>query len=101
VSALVAPLREENPQGRDIPRPYIILPPRNGAKCYQPGEQFVFGLTLFGNSIKLLPYIVLSIDVLERAGLGKRALHLHGQRGHFSVQRIDSYHPMTGERRIW
>ena len=27
VSALVAPLREENSRGRDIPRPYVILPP--------------------------------------------------------------------------
>ena len=27
VSALVAPLREEHVRGRDIPRPYIILPP--------------------------------------------------------------------------
>lgn len=30
VSALVAPLREENERGRDIPRPYVILPPLGG-----------------------------------------------------------------------
>jgi len=35
VSTLVAPLREENERGRDIPRPYVILPPF-GARHYEP-----------------------------------------------------------------
>src|SRR5437764_12187925 len=61
VSTLVAPLREENGRGRDIPRPYIILPPVEGARCYAPGETLTFGLTLFGNIIELLPYIILSL----------------------------------------
>ena len=39
VSALVAPLREESPRGRDIPRPYIILPPLGSARRYEPGEE--------------------------------------------------------------
>lgn len=31
VSAIVAPLREENELGQDIPRPYVIEPPLAGA----------------------------------------------------------------------
>src|SRR5579883_692005 len=27
VSALVAPLRDEHPRGRDIPRPFVLAPP--------------------------------------------------------------------------
>src|SRR5579875_3817563 len=38
VSALVAPLRDEHPRGRDIPRPYILRPPLGPARRYQPGE---------------------------------------------------------------
>src|SRR5450631_3820777 len=34
VSTLVAPLREEDARGQDIPRPYIIVPPHDGARYY-------------------------------------------------------------------
>src|SRR2546429_766709 len=96
VSSLVAPLREENPRGRDIPRPYIFLPPLAGARTYQTGETMTFGLTLFGNIIELLPYILLSMPTMQKGGLGRRVQD--GQRGTFRVQRIESYHPFTREK---
>lgn len=95
VSVLVAPLREEHPRGRDIPRPYIILPPLDQARLYAPGEILSFGITLFGSIIELLPYLMLSVSSLEAAGLGKR---VQGQRGTFRIQEIEAYHPFTGER---
>ncbi len=98
VSALVAPLREERPRGRDIPRPYIILPPLGNARRYERGETFAFGLTLFGTIIQLLPYIVLSLNALEECGLGRKLPENKGQRGTFQIQSIESYHPITGER---
>ncbi len=98
VSALVAPLREERPRGRDVPRPYIILPPLGDARRYEPGETFAFGLTLFGTIIELLPYIVLSLNTLEASGLGRKLPENRGQRGTFKIQCIESYHPITGER---
>jgi len=98
VSALVAPLREERPRGRDIPRPYIILPPLGTARRYEQGETFAFGLTLFGTIIQLLPYIVLSLNTLEACGLGRKLPENKGQRGTFRIQQIESYHPITGER---
>jgi len=100
VSALVAPLREENERGRDIPRPYVILPPLGQARCYAPGDQLLFSLTLFGNIVQLLPYIVLSIPLLESGGLGRKLSENRGQRGRFSIQQIESYQPFTGERKI-
>jgi hypothetical protein len=100
VSALVAPLREENVRGRDIPRPYVILPPLGKARRYLPGEMLIFGITLIGSIVELLPYIILSIEMLEAGGLGKRSADNRGQRGRFRVQRVEAYHPFTSERQI-
>ena len=145
VSALVAPLREEHARGRDIPRPYIILPPllqypitdrRNEenliplpkapdavdsnrtmsnmssshracpdgfalgkARRYEPSETLQFGITLFGSIIQLLPYLMLSINALEAAGIGQRLSENHGQRGRFRIMLVENYNPVTGERR--
>jgi hypothetical protein len=98
VSALVAPLREESPQGQDIPRPYVIIPPREGARYYQVGEQFSFGMTLIGTIVQLLPYILLSMKQLEREGIGRRLDENRGQRGRFRVERVECYHPFTAQR---
>lgn len=98
VSALVAPLREERTRGRDVPRPYIITPPLGGAKRYAPGDSLLFGLTLFGAIVNLLPYIMLSLKALEAAGLGRRVEQNGGKRGSFTIERVEAYHPFTGQR---
>ncbi len=90
VSSIVAPLREENVRGQDIPRPYILLPPLDGKQRYEPGETLSFGLTLFGNIIQLLPYIMLSVSMLEEGGLGRRIQDHHGLRGRFTITRVES-----------
>jgi len=100
VSALVAPLREEHPRGRDIPRPYIVLPPLDSAKRYEAGQRLTFGLTLFGSIIQLLPYVMLSIELLEVAGLGRKLQEHNGGRGRFRVKKVESYHPFKGERQV-
>jgi hypothetical protein len=99
VSALVAPLREEHVRGRDIPRPYIILPPLGETRRYEPGETLQFGITLFGSIIQLLPYLMLSISMLETAGLGQRLTENQGQRGRFRILTVENYNPISGERR--
>jgi hypothetical protein len=98
VSMLVAPLREENTWGQDIPRPYVIIPPLEGTKRYQPGEHFSFGMTLIGNIVQLLPYIMLSIPQLEAEGIGQRLEENQRQRGHFQVEMVECYHPFTNQR---
>src|SRR4051812_29938542 len=50
VSSLVAPLRDEAPRGRDIPRPYIITPLSTEKEQYEPGECCVFSFTLIGDA---------------------------------------------------
>ena len=98
VSALVAPLREESPQGQDIPRPYVIIPPHEGARYYAVGEQFSFGMTLIGTIVQLLPYILLSVKQLEVEGIGRRLDENRGQRGRFRVELVECYHPFTQQR---
>jgi hypothetical protein len=98
VSALVAPLREVNARGQDIPRPYVIVPPLVGARRYQPGERFSFGMTLIGNIVQLLPYILLSLSQLESSGLGHPLEENEGKRGRFQVEQVETYHPFTSKR---
>ena len=100
VSALVAPLREENVRGRDIPRPYVILPPLEGERRFAPGETMSFGLTLFGTIIELLPYLLLVTNSLEATGLGRRLPENQGRRGTFKIQQIEAYNPIDGTRQV-
>ena len=98
VSALVSPLREENERGQDIPRPYVMVPPLEGARRYAPEERFSFGMTLIGNIVQLLPYILLSLPTLEADGLGHVLEENGWKRGHFRVEQVETYHPFTQER---
>ncbi|WP_376797685.1 CRISPR system precrRNA processing endoribonuclease RAMP protein Cas6 [Thermogemmatispora sp.] len=111
VSALLAPVQprgEDGPGGvgeriswgRDLPRPYILLPPLGVRRRYEPGELLRFGLTLFGSIIELLPYIIVSIPEFERQGLGRRLSENGGRRGTFHVERVEAYHPYNGERQL-
>ncbi len=101
VSALVAPLRDEHPRGRDIPRPFVIRPPLVAAASaeglrLEPGQAVTFGLILLGSAGKLFPYVVMAAQVMERNGLG-RALEANGRRrGRFRIEQIDAVHPFTG-----
>lgn len=99
VSAIVAPLREENARGQDIPRPYVIVAPLQEARRYQPGESLAFGMTLIGNIVQLLPYILLSIPSLETGGLGRFLKENQGKRGRFQVEKVETCHPFAEERR--
>jgi hypothetical protein len=88
VSALVAPMRDEAPRGRDVPRPFAITPPVLGSGRLEPGSRWSFGLTLFGSAAALFPYVVLSRPRLEANGLGLR--DEAGRRGRVAVRGITS-----------
>ncbi len=100
VSTIVAPLREENERGQDIPRPYVIVPPAGEARRYQPDEPLSFGITLIGNIVQFLPYILLSLSQLEAGGLGHVLAENGWKRGHFRIEQVESCQPFTGERQI-
>src|SRR5947209_9332834 len=72
VSSLVAPLRDEAPRGRDVPRPYAIRPPINHTRTLKPGEVLSFGLTLFGSCLDLFPYVVMALQQMAHSGIRRR-----------------------------
>ena len=88
VSTLVAPLRDEAPRGRDVPRPFVITPPADAPAELPADACWTFGLTLFGPAAELFPYVVLSRQRLESNGIGIRSES--GRRGRVCVVRIAS-----------
>lgn len=102
VSALVAPLRDEHPRGRDLPRPFVVRPPLIAAAAemeglrLETGQQVTFGLTLIGRAGKLFPYVVLAAQGMARNGLGRALREHRWRRGRFVVERIEAVHPFTG-----
>jgi CRISPR-associated endoribonuclease Cas6 len=93
VAALVAPLRDEQPRGRDVPRPFVLRPPLRTAASpdgitVPAGDRFTFELLLFGDAIRLFPYVALSSQIMELNGLGRPLRVNAGQRGRFIVREI-------------
>ncbi len=98
VSSLAAPLRDEAPRGHDLPRPYIITPSYHEKKRFESGETYTFSFTLIGNAAKLYPYVIRTLQEMERHTLGHPLQELHGRRGRFQMSEIDAVHPFTQER---
>jgi CRISPR-associated endoribonuclease Cas6 len=97
VSGLVAPLRDEAPRGRDVPRPYTIRPPVNHARSFKPGDSFAFGLTLFGCRLDLFPYVAMALHTMGTSGIGRRTQENHWQRGRFVVDEVQAVNLLSGE----
>ncbi|MCB0083200.1 MAG: hypothetical protein KDE47_19800, partial [Caldilineaceae bacterium] len=95
---LVALERDESTSG-DVRRPYAITPPPGAQADFAPGETFAFGMTLFGDALHYLPYLVLAVGGMGERGIGQRVAATSGQpqRGRFVVERIDAVNPFSGQ----
>lgn len=60
---------------RDIPVPYVIIPPTSPNRLYNTGENIQFNITLIGNAIQKLPYIIHAFDTIMQQGIGKKNPH--------------------------
>jgi hypothetical protein len=100
VSSLVAPLRNEAPRGRDVPRPYAIRPPVEHARTLKPGDQFSFGLTLFGCRLDLFPYVAMALQFMAQSGIGRRTQENNWRRGRFTVDEIQASNLLSGETKL-
>jgi len=69
------------------PHPFVLLPPLEDDRTYEPGEKLEFQLTLIGKAIDYLPYFIYTFEELGKMGLGKG-------RGKFSLEEVKS----IGER---
>lgn len=105
VAALVAPLRDENPRGRDIPRPFVLAPSLSHMNAMAPsantaflaltpGQPYSFDLCLIGHAATLFPYIAMSMSTVEVIGIGRRQ---NGKRGRPQVLSIEALDPFSGE----
>lgn len=78
-------------------RGYALVPPpcpsrvKTGqgerAGVYQPGQRFDFGLTLFGDALRFLPYFILAVPEMGRNGVGPG-------RGQFAVRSVTAVDPL-------
>lgn len=93
----------------DSRRPYAIEPllpgsvgrPARTGFLFEPGERFQFGLTLFGQTVNLFPYLVLAVPQIGAGGIGRKQPDEQGrwQRGRFNLCRIDEVNPLSSAGR--
>lgn len=100
VSSLVAPLRNEAPRGRDVPRPYAIRPPIGHTLSLKPGEPFSFGLTIFGLRLDLFPYVAMALHNMAQSGIGRRTQENNWHRGRFTVDEVQTINLLSGETKL-
>jgi hypothetical protein len=56
---------------RDIPQPFILIPPLEQKTQYEPGEPLIFEFILIGKAIQCLPYFLVAFELMGIHGLGK------------------------------
>ena len=67
------------------PHPFILEPPRTGKLDYAPDDTFTCNLTLIGDAINLLPWLVFTFDQI-----GKRRIGLRNERGQCQLDKVES-----------
>ncbi len=78
-----------------VVRAYALIPPIPAQYDLNPGNRFSFGLTLFGDGFRYLPYFVLAITEMgqgEGIGPGRRE-----GLGRFEVETITAVDPLRGD----
>ena len=88
-------LEAHSPRGQNPPRPFVIRPPLSPRaeddRYYTVGQSLTLGINLLGSAVNLFPYIAQAVLQMGRGGVG------YG-RGRFSIQAIQSVHPITRKR---
>ena len=82
------PVPDDSPMLRGqpyAPHPFILEPPRTGKLDYAPGDTFSCDLTLIGEAINLLPWMVFTFDQI-----GKRRIGLRDRRGQCQLNTVES-----------
>jgi hypothetical protein len=63
------------------PHPFILCPPLEEDRIYEPGELFRFRLSLIGKAIDYLPYFIYTFEELGKMGFGRA-------KGNFSLEEV-------------
>ncbi|MDE0012128.1 MAG: CRISPR system precrRNA processing endoribonuclease RAMP protein Cas6 [Candidatus Poribacteria bacterium] len=67
------------------PHPFILEPPRTQKLDYTPGDTFTCTLTLIGDVINLLPWLVFTFREI-----GKRRVGIRGKRGQCHLNKVET-----------
>ncbi len=90
------PIPEDSHILRDqpyAPHPFILQPPHTGKLDYAPGDTFTCDMTLIGDAINLLPWVVLTFFEM-----GKRRIGLQGRRGLCQLEKVESLSAYENDR---
>ena len=63
------------------PHPFVLEPPDEERRTYQPGDTLSFRLVLIGRATDYLPYFIYSFHQLGKIGIGK-------DRGKFEIEQV-------------
>lgn len=74
-------------KGAQVPRPFVLSTPKGGV--FSHGDHFRFRLTMIGDAVEYLPYMVLAYRQLGMQGLGKG-------RGKYKLVSVSSIDPLGG-----
>jgi hypothetical protein len=97
ICSLLATVEENAERGADVPRPFTIEPPLGSNSAFASNDPFEFGLTLFGDAVALLPYLLAGITRMGRGGIGDR----RDVPGHFRLREVWAVDPLRGcQRRL-
>lgn len=91
VCFLASTIDDDGGRGIDAPRPYVIRPPIDGKRTYEPGERLTFDLVLFSRALSLFPYVILAAKRMGEAGLGVN-------RGQFELREVWAVEPVGGSQ---
>lgn len=88
-----------------VRRPYTLQVSPSEQETFEPGERFSFGMSLFGPTMRFLPYVVLGWNQVGQGdGLGERIHATAGrqpsQRGQFRLCQVEAVHPLRGECQV-
>lgn len=94
ICPLLATPEEGGRHGAEAPRPFTIEPPLGSHGRLTAGDPFEFGLTLFGDSVALLPYLLAGVTRMGAYGIGDRGV----APGRFSAREVWAVEPMRGRQ---
>lgn len=80
----VNPSESESLRSAQRPHPYVVVPPDEGKREYQPGEPLIFKIILFGQANDYLPHILCAVQDMGKSGLGKK----NTLQGKFTVEQL-------------
>ena len=77
-----------------LPRPFILVPPLDSYRFYQPGDLLTCDLVLVGEATAYLPYFLVALETLGRLGIGEG-------KGQYAISHIQGLQPYAPAYEIY